>query len=600
MPQILNAQDQPSGQVEQAWAARYDSGGYDVVGHHSLATDNSGNVYVAGYARDLLLNNYGFVLLKYDRDGNQLWVTRYDNGPYNVPIGISVDSSGDIYVTSQSLNGQNNYDYVTAKYDPNGNQVWMARYDTGGNDWPTAIAIDSFDNVYVTGESGDRSSGYTTIKYNSSGEQLWVVRSGYGDYTPLLAVDSAGNVYVSGNSWHNANQDYTTIKYDTDGNQLWKVGYDNGGSDYPTDISIDNSGNVYITGTSENGIDQDYATIKYDVDGNQLWARRYDSIGNDAATALAVDTGGNVYVSGQSKGSTTLKYSSDGTQLWAARYNYLAYIDELAVDDSRNVYVAGSTGSYDFAVVKYNSNGDQLWVAQYDSGGIDIARSIAVDNTNNIYVAGYGCDPYWQNCDYLTIKYIQSLDETSPEIKIILPADNSVIQDMKFEIEFDVTDPLVNGYASGIASVAALLDDQSMENGQVVNATQLKGGEHIFSVQATDNAGNQATQEARFVLASPRYLKQESLDQLKNIQTNQKWTQKQLDQAAEYLTKSLDPNLWLDDWRVKAFFDRKVDPKLEVGNLKEQDLDDLFNDSTLEKEDFGIQHKLHLSSPNPA
>ena len=46
-------------------------------------------------------------------------------------------------------------DCVTIKYDPNGNEIWVATYNGPGNDIDAAdaIAIDSNDNVYVTGTS---------------------------------------------------------------------------------------------------------------------------------------------------------------------------------------------------------------------------------------------------------------------------------------------------------------------------------------------------------------------------------------------------------------------------------------------------------------
>ncbi|MEO0099011.1 MAG: SBBP repeat-containing protein, partial [candidate division WOR-3 bacterium] len=61
----------------QAWVARYNGPANLDDEAHGLAVDNSGNVYVTGYA-----NGYGEVLdygtVKYNANGTQLWSAIYD------------------------------------------------------------------------------------------------------------------------------------------------------------------------------------------------------------------------------------------------------------------------------------------------------------------------------------------------------------------------------------------------------------------------------------------------------------------------------------------------------------------------------------------
>ena len=166
--------------------------------------------------------------------------------------------------------------------------IWVRRYNgtANGEDKASAIAVDDYGNVYVTGTS--RGSGtlqdYTTIKYDPNGDNLWVRRyNGLGnlqDYAKAIALDDAGSVYVTGESHGSGtNFDYATIKYDASGNEKWVKRYDGpaGSEDCSQAIALDRWGNIYVTGHSSGlGTSHDYATIKYYPNGDTAWIRRYD------------------------------------------------------------------------------------------------------------------------------------------------------------------------------------------------------------------------------------------------------------------------------------------------------------------------------------
>ncbi len=136
--------------------------------------DNAGNVYVTGFSES------DYLTLKYDPSGNQLWVARY-NGPGNLDDGAgppALDSAGIVYVSGFSQG-----DLVTVKYDSNGNELWVARYHcpSDGICFGGSLGVDSAGNVCVTGScyttnSCSADTDFMTLKYDPNGTRLWVSR----------------------------------------------------------------------------------------------------------------------------------------------------------------------------------------------------------------------------------------------------------------------------------------------------------------------------------------------------------------------------------------------------------------------------------------
>jgi uncharacterized delta-60 repeat protein len=371
------------GQVDTAWVRKYNGTGSHNDWGSDMVVDAQGNVYVTG--RSQAPNDYDdCVTLKYNTNGVEQWVNRYngsanlnDEGDY-----IAIDGQGNVYVAGCVSNANSTSDYLAIKYNSNGETLWTRKYNGPGNgyDFPYAIAVDGQANVYITGESqgSGTDADWATIKYNTNGLQQWVTRQ-----------NGSANLYDA--AWG---------------------------------IAVDGSYNVYVTGQIQtSSSNSDMLTIKYNSNGSAVWMQTYDGTanGNDCGNAIAVDNAGNAYITGESDGSNfyadyvTIKYSGFGTQQWVSRYNGPGNGDDFAVaivvDNQGNSYITGlSTGIsnyYDYATIKYNSNGDTVWVRRYNGPGDrdDRAWSIAVDNHGDVYITG---DSYYSDDileDYATIKY---------------------------------------------------------------------------------------------------------------------------------------------------------------------------------------------------
>jgi hypothetical protein len=205
---------------------------------------------------------------------------------------------------------------------------------------------------------------------------------------------------------------------------------------YVTDMVVDKAGNVYVTGYTQNSlsnpVDEDFLTLKYNYNGILEWARTYDgpdwnNHSEDRSYGIVVDDSGNVYVTGYSQNTggfiflnyLTIKYNKSGDSLWTRRYsgNFILDISySIALDDSNNVYVTGYGYTCDtcgdYVTIKYNSSGVIQWVKNYDGlvHGIDIAYPIKVDKKGFIYVTGISRGNN-NEIDIATVKYDRNGNE---------------------------------------------------------------------------------------------------------------------------------------------------------------------------------------------
>jgi len=310
-----------------------------------------------------------YYTVAYDSNGTEFWNATYDGGGFaDTAFSVAVDSKNNIIVTGISDLGGNG-EYYTIKYDSSGSELWNVSYDGGSDDGAWSVAVDSKDNIIVTGYSstGAGNLNYYTIKYDSSGYELWNVSydGGSDDGAFSVAVDSKDNIIVTGLSDLGEDFDYYTIKYDSSSSELWNATYDGGSDDAASAVTVDSKDNIIITGRSDLGGYWDYYTIKYDSNGFELWNATYDGGSDDEAWSVAVDSKDNIIVTGDSylreMNYYTIKYDSSGSELWNVSYDG-GSDDEawsVAVDSKDNIIVTGSSssgslGTEDYYTIKYN------------------------------------------------------------------------------------------------------------------------------------------------------------------------------------------------------------------------------------------------------
>ncbi len=343
--------------------------------------DDKGNIYMAGTTEMYLLNAYNKTiflrkLIDYDIGGerkidNDIYQYMQPGNTYSVK-----DSGGNIYRAVATSSGEN---IRLTKYDENMTEKWRKEFGTPETDSFYSIAIDSGDNIYMTGLT-------------------------------------AGDI-VNSTSKDNYYNDVWFAKYDKDGTRLWikQMGSSGSQADYIRDIVVDSEDNIYIAGHTYGDLGgaplasnyDDVFLGKYDSSGNQIWIKKYGSAETDTLVSLAIDSSGNIYMGGGTTGpffgpDTTwwdfwvAKYDSNGNNIWGVQLQD-SFLYDMAVDSSGNVYAGGYTitslggthaGEDDMWFAKFSNSGETEWIKQIGTPTRDYLNSIFVDSDDYIYIGG--------------------------------------------------------------------------------------------------------------------------------------------------------------------------------------------------------------------
>ena len=399
--------------LDSLWTRWPTQGSPLVLDKIKIAPD--GNIVIAGARFISYGGNSGrdYLVEKYTPSGALVWSRLYngtaDTSSFTVDdyaFSMVIDSLGNVYVTGRSSGPPFIFSQIaTIKYDSNGDTVWVRRYglDATKDEIGADIVVDRFGHAAVIGEVSIGSQiDIATIRYRPNGDTAWVrTYDGPGndwDLAKGVEADDDGNVYATCASWGGAQYDFTTIKYDSLGSPQWTTTYNAGGAIYdgPSDIGISPAGDVYAVGRS-NSIP---LIIKYTAAGDTAWTRMFP-FGSGEYDQLAFDSSGHTIVAGYAADANggdiiVAKYLPNGDTVWTRMLSGPGIETDraysVAIGTSDEIWVAGSARyTTDEAVVlHYASNGTLLDQFNFDGNpsGIDAGIDIAVGASDTVYVVG--------------------------------------------------------------------------------------------------------------------------------------------------------------------------------------------------------------------
>ena len=351
--------------------------------------------------------------------------------------GSATDELGNVYVAGASTGtvGESSagaYDPMVVKYDADGNKIWNLQLGSSNFDWITDIVVDGQNNFYVTGYTEGNLEGLKSAevsdvwlaKYDSDGNQIWIEQFGTDrtNRSFSIDVDVNGDVYLSGytveETRRSQSDDSWVTKYDSEGNRQWFSEFGTRQFDEAYDVAVDNEGNVFSTGWTLGDLGGNNAGVydvwlaKHDNDGELQFIEQFGTEDYEFAWGVDTDNEGNVYVTGWTLGDIggtnageydvwLAKYNNDGDRLWIQQFGTAGddslLFGGIEVDSNGDILLAGHTddnlagansGSFDAWAAKYNSDGDRLWIQQFGTPDLDYAQGISSDNAGNIYVSG--------------------------------------------------------------------------------------------------------------------------------------------------------------------------------------------------------------------
>ena len=201
----------------------------------SIDLDSVGNIYIGGisastdYEGESNNGSLDGLLTKFNKNGGYQWSRLIGTSFEDRVADLTVDSNDKVVLVGMTYGklgdstvGNTGWgDAYVAKYDGNGNQIWLKQYGTTDNDFSLSLVLDNENNIFIAGlVEGNRGTGKTiseesvgfgmmhafVTKFTTNGDKKWIKHFGTEsetDYGSDIDINSENKIFLVGQTQSN-------------------------------------------------------------------------------------------------------------------------------------------------------------------------------------------------------------------------------------------------------------------------------------------------------------------------------------------------------------------------------------------------------------
>ncbi len=366
----------------------------DMTGGLGLASTVSGGFVGTGQHNGAAGGGCDIYVYKLNSCGEMLWYRTYGSSGSDGGRKVLEAMDGGILVAglyNSDPGGGGSYEHFLQKLDANGNQQWITAWNNAignGGDYAHFLT-ETPTNIYVSGSTQNYPWGgwnATISNYSNAGVHQWTKAFGGSGEDNLCSIHSVSDGIIAGgitSSFGAGGRDLMVVKTDFNGNIVWMNAYGTSGTEgtyWDTEGVPTPDGGYLMTGSTDAGGltvgGRDILAIKLDASGNVQWARTYGGFNDDWSEGVIVSPTGGYVIVGTSYSYTNgnrdavlLRIDDNGNFIWANSYGSTGCdrgVDVIVKDDgyvlsmnySNTFSTCGTNNEYDPMFIKTDSLGD--------------------------------------------------------------------------------------------------------------------------------------------------------------------------------------------------------------------------------------------------
>ena len=276
------------------FAKTWSSSENDLV--YSIAVDGTGDVYLAGATRGAIIGDSDTLLLRYSNAGELLWAKSWDGGDEDAVHALALHPGGDILMVGETQStGGGTSGALFISYDETGVLDHSAAWDTDGEESLHSIAVDEVANIYFAGLTNNYSSGdmdlvLFRLNPDVSVDWLRVFSTPGEEWMSAISMDSTGNAYVVCST-------ATLVMYNATGDLQWARSWADEDGSLAGSISV--SGDEIVIAGCYTGDEPDWLVLGGGLTGEATWGWRFrNGSVNEVCLDVAHRADGGVYLAG--------------------------------------------------------------------------------------------------------------------------------------------------------------------------------------------------------------------------------------------------------------------------------------------------------------